>query len=271
MEYENFKVEEKTDVEVFLHTDYDELNVGKRRAVIVCPGGGYGFLSEREAEPIALKFFGEGFNTFILRYSVGKEASGFNPLCQLLLAIKHIRTNSEKYRVFEDRIFVIGFSAGAHLACSSATLYDIPQIENRVGSDRDICRPDGVMLCYPVIDGGEYAHLGSIQNISGHSELTKDDIDLFSLQNHVKPTTPPAFIWHTADDGCVPSENSLLYALALRKNKVPVELHMYPHGNHGLALCNKETWSGYESHVMPYVEGWVALAVNWAKKFPEFK
>ncbi|MBE6544289.1 MAG: alpha/beta hydrolase [Ruminococcaceae bacterium] len=271
MEYGKFTVEDRVVVETFIHGDYDELGIGKRKAVIVCPGGGYGFLSEREAEPIALKFFAEGFNTFILRYSVGSEAAGFNPLCELLLTIKHIRTNSEKYRVIEDRIFVIGFSAGAHLACSSATLYDIPEIEARVGRERELCRPDGVMLCYPVIDAGEYAHVGSIQNVSGHSVLTEEDIEMFSLQKHVKPTTPPAFIWHTANDMCVPSENSLIYALALKKNKVPFEVHVYPNGNHGLALCNKETWSGYESHVMPYVEGWIDLAVNWAQKFPEFK
>lgn len=270
MEYGKFTVEKVT-VESYIHGDYAELNIGKRKAMIVCPGGGYGFLSDREAEPIALKFFAEGFNTFILRYSVGAKASNFNPLCELLNTIKYIRTNSEEYRIIEDRIFVIGFSAGAHLACSAATLYDIPEIEERVGSDRAICRPDGVILGYPVIDAGEYTHFWSIQNVSGHAEPTKEDVDLFSLHKHVKPTTPPAFLWHTADDGAVPSENSLLFALAMRKNKVPVELHLYPTGNHGLALCNKETWSGYESHVMPYVEGWINLAINWAQKFPEFK
>ncbi len=271
MEYKRFIAEDTVELEAFIHSDYDELAIGKRKAVIVCPGGGYWFLSEREAEPIALKFFAEGFNTFIIRYSVGEKAKNFNPLCEILTAIKHIRQNSHKYRVIEDRIFAIGFSAGAHLAASAATLYDIPEIEDRIGPDREICKPSGVMLCYPVIDGGEYAHKGSIQAISGHSELTKEDIEMFSLQNHVKPTTPPAFLWHTANDGAVPSENTLLYALALRKHKIPCEVHMYPNGNHGLALCNKETYSGYESHLMPYVEGWFDLAVNWAEKFPEFK
>ena len=271
MEYKKITTKDGVKLEAFLHTDYEELNVGPRKALIVCPGGGYGFLSEREAEPIALKFLAEGFNTFILRYSVGKDAANFNPLCEILLAIKHIRGNAEEYKIIKDRVFAIGFSAGGHLAASAATLYDIPQIEDRVGPDREICRPDGVILCYPVIDAGEYTHLWSIQNISGHEELTSEDIELFSLHKHVKPTTPPAFLWHTADDGAVPSENSLLYALAMRKNKVPVEVHIYPHGNHGLALCNKETWSRYDTHVMPYVETWVEHAVNWAQKFPEFK
>ena len=270
MEYKKITTDSGVLMEAYIHSDHEELNVGKRKAIVVCPGGGYGFLSEREAEPIALKFFAEGFNAFILRYSVGEKASGLRPLCEILLAIKHIRENQDEYLVIPDRVFAIGFSAGGHLAASAATLYDIPEIEDRVGSDREICKPNGVILCYPVIDAGQFTHFWSIQNISGKEQPTKEDIELFSLQNHVKPTTPPAFLWHTADDGAVPSENTLLYALAMRKNKVPVEVHVYPHGTHGLALCNKETWSGYESHVMPYVEGWIDLAINWANKYPQF-
>ena len=271
MEYSKIKIEKNAQLEIFLHGAYEELAIGKRKALVVCPGGGYEFLSDREAEPIALKFFAEGFNVFILRYSVGDMAGDLNPLCEVLSAIKHIRQNSEEYRIFEDRVFVIGFSAGGHLAASSATLYDIPEIEERVGSNRELCKPNGVILCYPVIDGGEFAHKGSIYALCGHKEPTPEQIELFSLQRHVNEKTPPAFLWHTANDGCVPSENSLIFALALRSHKVPCELHMYPNGNHGLALCNKETYSGYQSHLMPYVEGWIDLAINWAEKYPEFK
>ncbi|MBO5745454.1 MAG: alpha/beta hydrolase [Clostridia bacterium] len=271
MEFKQITTKENVKFEAYIHTDHEELNVGKRKAIVVCPGGGYGFLSEREAEPIALQFFAAGFNAFVLRYSVGKDAANFNPLCEILLTIKHLRENADEYNVIKDRVFAIGFSAGGHLAASAATLWDIPEIQDRVGSDREICKPDGVILCYPVIDAGEYTHFWSIQNVSGKEQPTKEDVELFSLQNHVKPTTPPAFLWHTAEDAAVPMENTLLYAFAMRKNKVPVEVHIYPKGNHGLALCNKETWSRYESHVMPYVEGWIDLAINWTDKFPEFK
>lgn len=255
--------------EAYIHHDYAELGYGKRRGIIVCPGGGYSFLSQREAEPVALQYFAAGLNVFILRYSTGKKSGGFNPLTEGLLLIKHIRENSDLYFVDPNKIFITGFSAGAHVAASCGIHYGTrtPFLDEALGKEREIYRPDGMILCYPVLTGGEHAHRGSIDNVTGGDDSL---IDFFTLENHVKPTTPPAFLWHTAADGLVPVQNSLLFASALVANKVSCELHIYPAGPHGLSLCNKETWSNYDSLVVPYVEGWIELAINWTKKFPEF-
>lgn len=255
--------------EAYIHHDHAELAYGKRDAIIVCPGGGYSFLSHREAEPVALQYFAAGLNVFVLRYSTGKKSADFNPLTQGLLLIRHIRENCDGYCVKPDRIFITGFSAGAHVAASCGVHYNTrtPLLDERLGEERDIYRPDGMILCYPVLTGGEKAHRGSIDNVTGGDDSL---IDFFTLEKHVSSSTPPAFLWHTASDGLVPVENSLLFASALVANKVSCELHIYPAGPHGLSLCNKETWSNYDSLVVPYVEGWINLAINWTKKFPEF-
>ena len=128
-------------------------------------------------------------------------------------------------------------------------------------------RPDGTILCYPVITGGDKAHKGSVKNFSGHNELTDEDIERFSLERHVDDTTAPAFIWHTATDTTVPVENSLMYAAALSAHKVPFELHVFPAGKHGLSLCNEFTYSQNPASLMPHAECWIDLAVKWAKEF----
>ena len=255
--------------EGYIHHDHRELAYGKRDCIIVCPGGGYSFLSEREAEPVALQYFAAGLNVFILRYSVGANSGNFNPLTEGLLLIRHVRENADKYCINKNRVFITGFSAGAHVAASCGVHYGTHTdlLDERLGAEREIYRPDGMILCYPVLTGGEKAHRGSIDNVTGGDERL---IPFFTLEDHVTSSTPPAFIWHTASDGLVPVENSLLFASALVRCKVGCELHIYPAGPHGLSLCNKETWSNYEGLVVPYVEGWMELSINWIRKYPEF-
>ena len=127
-----------------------------------------------------------------------------------------------------------------------------------------INRPTGTILSYPVISGGDKAHKGSIKNVSGCDPLTDEAIAEFSLELHVDETTSPAFIWHTFTDKTVPVENALLYASALTANKVPFELHIYPEGKHGLALCNEVTWSQNPDSIVPHCEDWINLAIKWA-------
>ncbi len=253
----------KASFECFIHGDYDELAYGKRDSIIVCPGGGYAFLSEREAEPVALRYFAAGLNVFILRYSIWENAGKLNPVTEALTLIRHIRENGEEYNT-TDKVFITGFSAGGHLAASCGVLFDHPALDGRLEGDRNIYRPDGMILCYPVITAGEWAHRGSIDTVSGKDpEL----VELFGLENHVKENTCPAFIWHTFSDACVPVQNALMFASKMVEYKVPCELHIYPAGPHGLSLCNKETWSNYPGLVVPYAEGWCDMAINWIKKF----
>ena len=127
--------------------------------------------------------------------------------------------------------------------------------------EQKLIRPDGMILCYPVITSGEFAHRGSFQNLLGarQEELSAK----MSLENQVDKDTPPAFIWHTYEDGAVPAENSLLFVTALRRAGVPAEFHMYPKGSHGLALANRLTQNQDGNAAQPECTSWVGLAHTW--------
>ena len=234
-----------------------------RRAVIVCPGGGYSMLAGREGEPIAAQFLAAGFAAFILHYSVGADAKDFTPAKQVALAIKHVRENAATYNVDPDYIFTCGFSAGGHLAGSAGVLWNIPEVKAVLGdAPEGINRPTGMILCYPVITAGDFAHKGSFYKLCGSKEATQAEMDRFSLELHVDDTTPPAFIWHTFNDGIVPVQNALLMAEAMTEAGVPFELHLYPDGPHGLALCTEQTCM-----LNPHCESWVKLAIRWVEDF----
>ena len=253
----------------YIHDPHAELKIATRRAIIVCPGGGYQFLSEREAEPVALQYFAAGLNVFILRYSVKEKALNDAPLIESALAVKHIRENADRYFVDPAYIFITGFSAGGHCAAMCGTLWNHPVVREALGIDRGeapegINRPTATVLCYPVITANPFAHRGSIDTLCGGPSEDTDGAYHFSVELHVDKTTSPAFIWHTFTDKTVPVENALLYASALTEHKVPFELHIYPEGKHGLALCNEITWSQNPDSIVPHCEDWINLAIKWA-------
>ncbi|MBR2465245.1 MAG: alpha/beta hydrolase [Clostridia bacterium] len=245
-----------------------ELSFPKRRAVIVCPGGGYNHLSPREAEPIAAQFLAAGFATFILRYGVGENAANYRPLKQLALAIRHVRENAQKYSVDPDYVFVCGFSAGGHLAASAGILWNAPVLDDiAAGAQREIVRPTGMILSYPVISAGKIAHRDSFYKLCGKEDPSEAELNAFSLERHVSADTPPAFIWHTFADQTVPVQNSLLLAEAMTEAGVPFELHVFPQGRHGLALCNELTAVGKPQNIEPHTAQWLGLALRWATDF----
>lgn len=246
-----------------------DCNPAPRRAVVICPGGGYHFLSEREAEPIAKKFLAAGFNVFILRYTVGEGAQNYQPLIQVGLAIKHVRENAERYHIDPRYVYTCGFSAGGHLACSAGTLWNIPEVQAYMGdAPEGINRPTGMILTYPVITGGKWAHRGSFNNLLG-MKTTGDEpeLDALSLEKHVGPHTPPAFIWHTFTDKTVPVQNALLFAEAMTAAGIPFELHIFPEGPHGLSLANEEVANGDPTKIYPHLQCWIDLAIKWALDF----
>ncbi len=256
----------------YIHEPHDELRISKRRAIIVCPGGGYCFLSEREAEPIALQYFAAGLNVFILRYSIREKAANNAPLIESALAVKYIRDHAEELFVDPDYVFITGFSAGGHCAAMCGTLWNDPAVREALGIDRGeapegINRPTATVLCYPVITGGPYAHRGSIDTLCGGPSAGTEGADRYSLELHVDGTTPPAFIWHTFNDGGVPIQNTLLYANAMAAAGVPFEYHVYPDGVHGLSLCNSETSVGQAHLDNSVCAGWLKEAVRYVKEF----
>ena len=204
--------------------------------VIICPGGGYMFCADREAAPVARTFNSMGFNAFVLTYQCDGHPLTTTPLRQLSWAVSAVRQNTSVYNTLSDKLAVLGFSAGGHLAASLGVFWNNSAM---LGDDLEpaAVRPDAMILCYPVISSGTMAHRGSFENLAGQDRAAQDE---FSLEKHVCAQTPPAFLWHPVDDEMVPVENSLLFCDALRKNGVTHELHLYPHGIHGLSLATPE-------------------------------
>lgn len=234
-----------------------------RPAVIICPGGGYGYRSDREGEPVAMRFLAGGVHAFILDYSVA-PARWPTAALELAAAVKWVRENAQRLGVYKDQVYIMGFSAGGHLCASLGTLWNEPEFEDALGGDAKAWRPDGMLLCYPVITFLEHGHQGSRFNLLGEGS-SRELAERFSLELRVTPDTVPAFIWHTGTDGAVPVENALMFASALRKHKVPFELHVYEQGPHGLSLCD-ETTAKSKAQVMPNLAGWMDLGLNWLRR-----
>ena len=244
--------------------DEAELAMGPRPAIIVFPGGGYTHLSPREAEPIAKKFFAAGFQAFILYYSIGEKARFPRPLEEASMAISYVRAHAEQYHVDPARVFVVGFSAGGHLAASIGTLFDRPEAAFP-GMEPGSNRPTGMILSYAVtcVDTEKIAR-SFTQTLGG--DVTKEELLRWSPADHVTEQTPPAYIWHTANDKTVPILHSLIMAQRLAEKKIPFELHVFPDGPHGLALANAQTAGGKPDFIRPDAAQWIDEAIDWAKR-----
>lgn len=227
----------------------------QRPCVVVCPGGGYEMVSDREKDPIALAFNAAGYQVFTLTYSVKERARDFQPLIELSRLIMAIRENAGAWSVIPDKIAVIGFSAGGHLAASLGTLWNHPDLRKAMGIAAPDNAPNALILSYPVISAGPNAHQGSLLRISGGDP---ERAKFFSLENHVGPHTPPTFLWHTEDDPVVPVENTLLFCNALRQHGISFESHIFAHGQHGLSLCNEEVATPNAA-----CAPWVSLCLTW--------
>lgn len=222
---------------------YDNAEANEKRtrpAVIVVPGGGYGMVSKREGEPVAAAFLSRGFQTFILTYLTASDGEYAYPeqLTELAAAADYVKKHAKELHVNAEEVFAVGFSAGGHLAADLAVEWQ--NIEEITGKKLD-CKPTAVGLSYPVISE-KTAYKGSHENLlQGYTQEAKAELlKRLNLDEAVSEQTPPAFIWTTAEDNCVPSENSLMYALQLAKRKIPYELHVYPQGGHGASTCNVE-------------------------------
>ncbi len=242
----------------------------KRASILICPGGGYSGVSDRENEPIALAFLALGYNAFVLRYSTADLNDEKYPtqLLESSAALAYIRRNCEKYHVKSDSIAVCGFSAGGHMAAMLGTLWNEDVISEKLGIKFAENKPNGMILAYPVITSSyeEYMHRGSFERLLGENP-DKELLFKCSLENSVGDQTPPAFIWHTLTDDGVAVENSLVFAAAMKKTNIPFELHIYPDGPHGLSLGTRETISTSDDRFNPHVSSWIELCNKWIAKF----
>lgn len=279
----------------YLLADSKEFRKGKPRpAVLICPGGAYLNLSDREAEPVAMKFLAMGYHAFILRYSVYSENGAVpfayeaipqpkkktmhpNPVLEIAMAVCIIRERAKEWLVREDQLTLCGFSAGAHNCAMYAVYWNRPLITEHFKKDPETLRPNTLILGYPLTD---YVYL--------KESIGKDPIQdgLFQFSNaaflgcalpeeevlvSVSPArlvtkdVPPTFIWATSNDGLVPVTHSLLMARALSEQNIPYELHIFEEGPHGLAAAD-QTSAEAITEVNPAVQKWIGMARDWLNR-----
>jgi acetyl esterase/lipase len=225
-------------------------------AIVVCPGGGYRTLaSDHEGKQVAEWLNALGVSAFVLQYRVGPRYHHPAPLQDAQRALRLVRARAKEFGVDPSRVGILGFSAGGHLAATTGTHFDdgrpdAPDPVERMGS-----RPDFMVLGYPVMSmTAAFAHRGSVQNLIGDPPDPKLAEDL-SNELRVTARTPPAFLFHTADDASVPVENSLVFVQALHQAGVPVELHVFPKGRHGVGLAPSD----------PVLSQWPGLCAAWMR------
>ena len=257
MQFKTYPLPGGGELDVYLRTPAPAMpNALRRPLVLVVPGGGYEHVSAREADPVALQFAAAGYHAAVLTYSVGEGARNYQPLRQLSAALALLREHAEAWGVLPEQIAVCGFSAGGHLALSGAVL-DIP-------GETAQQRPDAVILGYPVITAGEYAHRGSFVQLAGSEDAAAQQA--FTLEDKVTSDTPPVFVWHTMEDKTVPVENTLLLLAALRRAGVPCEAHLFEKGAHGTSISTAEV-----DAADPHRAHWVALCLEWLGETLGFK
>lgn len=260
-------IEGKATLKIYIPDISNEIpSVRKRKGVLICPGGGYEFVSDREAEPVALAYIAQGFNAFVLTYEVAPAVKHPQPLLDISRAMCMIRENAEKWNTKKDQIAVCGFSAGGHLAASLGVFWKEKYLQGMLCIPEGMNKPNALILSYPVITSqiGK-AHRGSFYSLLGEN-LEESVYSSMSLERYVSSDTPPAFIWHTFNDDTVPVENSLLFAQSMKNNNIPFELHIFPEGQHGLSLCDART-GNEDTYINRHAGKWLDLSVEWLKSF----
>ncbi len=231
------------------------------QAVVICPGGGYGILAyDWEGQDVAKWLNAQGIAGIVLKYRLPDAASNAephkSPLMDAQRAIRTVRYNAEKWNIDKDKVGIMGFSAGGHLASTLGTHFD-----EKLSASKDLfnyisARPDFMILIYPVITmKPPYLHQGSRDRLLG-LDPSEELVDAFSNELQVKQNTPPTFIVHSTDDKGVPVENSLMFYQALKEQDIPVEMHIYPTGGHGYSMAVGND----------HLNTWTDLCVRWINK-----
>lgn len=244
---------------VYMPSQSSELRRKLRPSIVVLPGGGYQFRSDREAEPVAFRFMSAGYAAFVLDYTV--QTPFPTPLIEACMAVAYVRENAERLGL-DGNVAAIGFSAGGHLTGMLATMFGEKEVKDALGARAALSRPDAVIMSYPVVTTDDkLTHAGTRDTISGGDARLADRL---SVEKRVSKDSAPAFIWHTYEDDGVPVENSLLLATAYRKAGVPFALHVFEKGWHGMSLCNAIVSNQTAADVEMYHVGkWFDLAIDW--------
>lgn len=251
------QLDPETDPTLTFYAD-DGILAETRPVILILPGGGYSMISGREGAPIAKRFARAGFITTVLSYSVAPKRFPVQ-MSEVAAALEFIHLKAEEWKLDSNRIAILGFSAGGHLAAHYTNAYDSEKVRSIFPDSKPV---HATILCYPVITAiPPYADQHTFEELLGKN-LTDEERRAFSCEKMVSPKTPATFIWHTAQDKVVPVENSILYASACSKNRVPFELHIYPYGPHGLATVDRETNENL-SKKEELAADWIPACVSW--------
>lgn len=264
----------------YLHEPTAEIDIDRKYPVmVVIPGGAYMWTSDRESEPVALEFFAKDYHVLVVNYSTeglaayqdeaalpADPTSKFpTPLVELAEAVAVLRENAAEWAVASDQINVLGFSAGGNLAGLLAVYWQESWLEELVNKDKQLYRPDRVILAYAPLDFvGIHFEESSAINLALMGTMTPnlEERKKVSPIYHVSRKTPPMFLWHTGEDPLVSVENSLKMAVALQENNVPYELHIYQKGVHGVSLGDSRT-SRKPNQSNEQAASWVELVMGW--------
>jgi acetyl esterase/lipase len=227
-------------------------------AMVICPGGAYGFLAPHEGNDYALWLNQHGVTCFVLKYRLGSNGYHYPAEFQdVTRAMRWVRAHADDYKIDPRRVGIMGSSAGGHLAATLLTHFDFGDTNSADEIEQQSSRPDIGILCYAVITMGKLTHQGSKENLLGKNPSPKL-VKLLSNELQVTTNTPPCFLWTTFEDKTVPMENTMMFAEALRKNHVPFDLHVYEKGAHGMGLADKPPFT----HPHP----WANDCLFWLKQ-----
>lgn len=246
------------------YLDYYRVNpstAASGSAVLICPGGGYSHLADQHEGADVARFFNEnGFDAFVLHYRLNNfEQQGHRFPDQYLdvtTALRIVKSRAKEWNLDPEKIGILGFSAGGHLASLGATMQLSANKKSKDPLEQQSSRPAFAVLIYPVIDlAGKPAHRGSREMLLGKNPAN-ELVDSLSTHNRVDQHTPPTFLVYSTDDNAVPPENGLLFYSALRQHNIPASLHIYDHGGHGYGMAPKD----------PVLNTWPSLCVDWLKR-----
>ncbi len=258
----------------------DNKSLGKRPAVIICPGGAYLGINEKESDPVALKFLSAGYHSFVLQYSVGTEMARFPmPFLDVAKAVMTIRQNAGRWCVDSDKIVLCGFSAGGYLAATLAATWREAYFSEALNAESQTFKPNALILGYSLLDIQQFKIQNMMKNpemqplldmifttVYGSINPDQNILNRWSFMDKISSDMPPTFLWNTSEDALIDIDESLSLVKALSKNNISYEFHIFEKGAHGLSLGDQTV--GYsEAEMQKHLNTpkWIDLALNWLK------
>ena len=260
------RLESDSDVSlsVYIPDNFEEIDLNRKRPmVILCPGGGYRFVSDREGEPVALRLMGKDIAAAVLKYSIVPSEIYPQTALELSSAIEFVRNHADEWNIDTEKIVIMGFSAGGNLAGNVGVMAHTAEYANLLNTNEDAISPNAMVLAYPVITvKEEFACTYCVKNLTDGGGC-----DSLSLEKLVNSKTVPSFLWHTKDDQTVNVNNSLLFADALKEHNIKHKLVLFEKGIHGLSLADEIVKrKGFDESINPDVAVWFDMAVDFIKE-----